>query len=133
MSSIDDLRAVVRAQNLSELLRRSEFHAILGALAPQETVRALAPAELRGRQGFLVATDLRIFFVHAGAAGTMVAPVASNSQVVQYVETQAGTITLIFHSASGEPVQLDGIPRAHAEALARVLTRASNGNQDAAR
>jgi hypothetical protein len=131
MSSIESLRAVVRAQHLSELLRRSEFHAILGALAPDEAVRALAPGELRGRQGYLVATDQRVFFVHAGVAGTMVAPVAASSQSVQYLEDDLGNVTLIFHSTSGEPVQLDGIPKPHADAVARSLTRISNGGPSA--
>lgn len=122
MPNVDSLRAVIRAQNLGERLRRAEFQAIVEALAPEESVRALAAAELRGREGFLVATERRVFFAHAGVAGTAVRPVTSSLETIQYLETQDGTVSLIFHAGEGEEVQLDQIPREHAEIFARCLT-----------
>ena len=122
MSNSDSLRAAIRAQNLSEALRRAEFQAIAEALLPEELVRALAPADLRGRQGYLVATDRRVFFAHAGMAGRLVSPVASTLSGVQFVEDAGGTVSLIFRSQGGDEVRLDQIPKAYAEAFARSLT-----------
>lgn len=127
MASSDNLRAVIRAQNLGEALRRAEFQAIAEALHPDESVRALAPAELRGRQGYLVATDRRVFFAHAGMAGRLVSPVASAFSGVQYVEDPDGSVSLIFRSQSGEEIRLDQIPKPHADVFARSLTARPSG------
>ena len=122
MDTVDSLRAVIRAQNLGEGLRRAEFQTIAEALVPGESVRALAPGELRGRAGYLVATERRVFFAHAGVAGTAVTPVASSMEAVQYVEGEDGSVSLIFRSGGGEEIRLDQIPRPHAQVLARSLT-----------
>ncbi len=127
MSNPDSLRAVIRAQNLGEALRRAEFQAIAEALLPDESVRALAPAELKGRQGYLVATDRRVFFAHAGMAGRLVSPVASALSGVQYVEDPDGSVSLIFRSQSGEEIRLDQIPKPHADVFARSLTSRPSG------
>lgn len=121
MANVESLRAVIRAQNLGDSLRRSEFQAIVEALVPGEEVRALASGEIYGRGGYLVATDRRVFFAHAGVAGTAVTPVASRLETVQYVEQHDGTVTLIFRSAGDQDVHLDQIPRSHAEVFARAL------------
>lgn len=122
MANTDSLRAVIRAQKLGDALRRSEFQAIAEALLADETVRALAPADLRGRQGYLVATDRRVFFAHAGVAGRMVSPVASSLSGVQYVEDPDGSVSLIFRSQGGEEIRLEQIPKPHADEVARSLT-----------
>jgi hypothetical protein len=119
MVNRDSLRAVIRAQDLGEKLRRAEFQAIAEALLPDETVRALAPAELRGRQGYRVVTDRRVFFVHAGR---LVSPVASVLTGVQYVEDPDGSVSLTFRSNAGEVIRLEQIPKPHADLVARSLT-----------
>jgi hypothetical protein len=129
MADVENLRAVVRAQNLGDSLRRAEFQAILEALGPEESVLALAPAELRGREGYLVATERRVFFAHAGMAGTFAAPIASALEAVQYLENQDGSVSLIFRPGEGEEIQLDRIPRPHAEIFARFLTRRHDGGR----
>ncbi len=121
MSNVDSLRAVIREQGLGDDLRRAEFQAIAEALAPGEEVRALAPAELRGRRGYLVATGQRMFFAHAGVAGTAISPIPGAFDSIRYVEDEEGGISLVIPTAVGEDVSLDGVPKPQAQAFARRL------------
>ncbi|MFN2432539.1 MAG: hypothetical protein ABR599_06945 [Gemmatimonadota bacterium] len=127
MSKVDQLREVVRAQKLGDL-RRAEFQAIVEALAPEERVRALAPAELRGRPGYVVATGRRVFFAHAGLAGTAITPVAPTLAAPRLVAEDGGSLSLVFRSSDGSEVVLEAIPPEHAQAFrARLPGSEENG------
>lgn len=122
MSKVDQLREVIRSLQLSDSVRRAEFQAILETLAPDEDVLALARGELRGREGFLVATPRRVFFVHAGVAGRAITPIASSLTAVRYHENADGTVNLVFRSDGGHDVELEAVPKAHATEFARRLS-----------
>jgi hypothetical protein len=117
MATFESLRAAVRAHGLGETLRRSEFQAILEALAPDEEADALAPAELRGLRGFLVGTNRRVFFAHAGVAGSAVTPVAPAGSTARSAAGDAGFLTLVFRGADGREVEVGNVPPAHARAF----------------
>ncbi|MBA2564649.1 MAG: hypothetical protein H0V09_04410 [Gemmatimonadetes bacterium] len=122
MTTVDQIREIVRAHGLGEALRRSEFQVILEALGPDEPVLALAQAELRARRGYLVATGRRFLFVHAGVASRAVTPIPSSIRSVRYLETPSGRVSLVFESSENEETTLEEIPRAQAETFARWLT-----------
>lgn len=127
MSRVDRLREVVRAQRIGDL-RRAEFQAILDALAPDEEVRALAPAELRGRRGFVVATGRRVFFAHAGLAGTAITPVASTVVLPRLERDVDGTVALVFPGGIDGETRCEAVTAEHAESFrARVVGNAGNG------
>ena len=117
MATFESLRAAVRAHDLGETLRRAEFQVILEALTADEEVRALAPAELRDLRGYLVGTNRRVFFAHAGVAGRAVTPLASADRMARSVGGEGGAVTLVFRGLDGKEVEVGGVPPRHARAF----------------